>query len=323
MKQPNFFIGPMTQNVIDACIEFSNETNCKLGFIASRRQIDENGGYVGYRTEDFIKYVKYKTNNILVCRDHSGPLQGQLSNSPRVYDKDSLETDALNGMDIIHIDPWKLYNKYEEGLNETINEIFFVNYVNKKVRFEIGTEEAIRRFETDEFYKLLRDLKFNLGNIFDNIQYAVIQSGTRLFGTKNVGSFDNERLKEMIDICKSFNILSKEHNGDYLSNAGIKYRFDNDLDAINIAPEFGVIETKIILQHANDKQFFQIYNVCFEGGKWKKWLNNGFGFDFDSRKKELIEVCGHYHNKQLKEIIGIDDNIIKTALKEKLKDLHT
>ena len=39
----------------------------------------------------------------------------------------------------------------------------------------------------------------------------------------------------MIDACKEYNKLSKEHNGDYLTNKEIKTRFDMGLDAINIA----------------------------------------------------------------------------------------
>ncbi len=124
----------------------------------------------------------------------------------------------------------------------------------------------------------------------------------------------------MISVCKKFGILSKEHNGDYLTYKEIKIRFDNGLDAINIAPEFGVLETKILLDNINNNdQFNKIWEICFKGEKWRKWTD--YTFDFRN-KKELIEICGHYHNKEIKEIVQMDDEIIKIELKTKLQELN-
>jgi hypothetical protein len=329
MKDPKFFIGPMTQNVIDAVIEVANETNETFGFITSRRQIDYTGGYVGYNTRNFIKYVKSKTNNVLLCRDHGGIGQGELlTATPHIYnDNTSFKCDAAWCMDIIHIDPWKFYYDWNNGFMETFNNIILINSLNYLVKFEIGTEEAIRAFNDEEFYKLLYQLKYELGNdIFKkNIKYAVIQSGTRLQGTKNIGHFNIERLKSMNAICKEFDILSKEHNGDYLTDEELKIRFDNGLDAINIAPEFGVIETGVLMNNVkNDEDFEKIYDICMNGGKWKKWIPEIYHvkrhLDKSSRQ-HLIEICGHYHNKAIKEIIQMDDEIIKVTLKNKLYEL--
>jgi len=324
MKDIKFYIGPMTQSVIDAVIEFAEENNIRFGFILSRRQIDWNGGYVGHNTFDFIKYVKSKTNKVLICRDHGG--LKQLTNDLYTHeDLKSLQCDAAWGMDIIHIDPWKKFskpNEYELGLRETINNIFLINQMNYLIKFEVGTEEAIRAFSPDEFYKFLKDLKSELGDIFKNIQYAVIQSGTRLQETKNIGKFDLEKLKKYIEICKEFKVLSKEHNGDYMSDEEFRIRFEHGLDAINIAPEFGVIETKVLIEHINNNiEFEKIYNICLNGGKWKKWVNK----DFDSNKNkiQLVEICGHYHNKEIKDIVRMDDKIIKQKIKNKLETYAT
>ena len=40
----------------------------------------------------------------------------------------------------------------------------------------------------------------------------------------------------MIRVCKEYNVKSKEHNGDYLSEKDYRNRFDIGLDSINIAP---------------------------------------------------------------------------------------
>ena len=75
--KPKIFIGPMSKNIVDAIIDYSNDNNVHIGLIPSRRQIEFDGGYVNnWTTQEFCDYVKSKTNNILLVRDHSGPLQG-------------------------------------------------------------------------------------------------------------------------------------------------------------------------------------------------------------------------------------------------------
>ena len=54
---PKYYIGPMSRNVVDAVIEFCNETNTLIGLIPSRRQIEWDGGYVNnWTTKEFSKY---------------------------------------------------------------------------------------------------------------------------------------------------------------------------------------------------------------------------------------------------------------------------
>jgi len=313
-----FYIGPMTQNVIDSVIEVANEKKVKFGFCTTRRQIDNYTGYVGYDTWEFVTYVRNKTDNVLICRDHGGIGQGS-QDFPAHKDINSFYADATARLDIIHIDPWKKMNGCEEALRETINNILYVYSHNAYINFEVGTEEAIYPYTDYELYAFLKKLKYELGSIFEtNVKYAVIQSGTKLEGTKNIGKFDEERLRHMIEACKDFNVLSKEHNGDYLTDAEIKFRFDKGLNAINIAPEFGVIETKVLIDNIkNNRDFEKIYDICLNGEKWKKWVNLA-RFEPSRQKIHLIEICGHYHNKEIKDIVNMDNEIIKKKLKEKL-----
>ena len=58
MIYPKYYIGPMSQNIVDAIIEFCDETNNKIGLIPSRRQVEWDGGYVNnWTTEIFSKYT--------------------------------------------------------------------------------------------------------------------------------------------------------------------------------------------------------------------------------------------------------------------------
>ena len=52
IRDTKFYIGPMSKNVVDAVLEFTEETGNKIGFIPSRRQVEYNGGYVNKWTTD-------------------------------------------------------------------------------------------------------------------------------------------------------------------------------------------------------------------------------------------------------------------------------
>ena len=305
----------MSKNTVDSIIEFDGE----FGFIPSRRQVDYNGGYVNsWTTGEFATYVN---GRVPIERDHGGIGQGYKHD-------DGIESymHDCRYFDKIHIDPWKEYQDFDKGLQETIDCINFIYLVmgKKEVKFEVGTEESIRRFEVDELENLLRHLKGKLEpEIFENIEYVVVQSGVGLDLGKqnNSGTFDPDRLENMINICKKFGKKSKEHNGDYLSNDEYKVRFDMGLDSINIAPEFGQLETLCYLEEM-DKDIDEYYNICYDSKRWKKWVNDDFVPE--DNKKELIKICGHYvfSNRRFLDIKPNIDDKIKTVIKNKLRRLN-
>ena len=305
----------MSKNVVDSIIEFDDN----FGFIPSRRQVDYNGGYVNsWTTGEFATYVN---GRVPIERDHGGIGQGYKHD-------DGIESymHDCRYFDKIHIDPWKEYQDFDKGLQETIDCINFIYLVmgKKEVKFEVGTEESIRRFEVDELENLLRHLKGKLEpEIFENIEYVVVQSGVGLDLGKqnNSGTFDPDRLENMINICKKFGKKSKEHNGDYLSNDEYKVRFDMGLDSINIAPEFGQLETLCYLEEM-DKDIDEYYNICYDSKRWKKWVNDDFVPE--DNKKELIKICGHYvfSNRRFLDIKPNIDDKIKTVIKNKLRRLN-
>ena len=321
---PKYFIGPMSKNIVDTIIEFCNETNNTIGLIPSRRQIENTGGYVNsWTTKEFSEYIRSKTNKILLIRDHSGPEQGQISDDGY----ESLNEDCKY-LDVIHIDPWKKYSIFSEGLEETIKMIEYCYNQNSNIQYEIGTEEAIRQFESYELSDLVYQLKSRLNpKIFNQIKYLVIQSGTSLKGTNQTGNYDSTRLKEMIEVCKQNNLISKEHNGDYIPVPIIKEKFNLGLDSINIAPEFGLIETQTYLDFIKDDIIFNKYwKICYDSKKWIKWVNSDF--DPHLNKKELIKICGHYvlsnpiFLDKIKNKFPNIDQQIKNNIKNKLNKLY-
>ena len=315
-----YCIGPMSKNIVDAIIKYVNKTNKKMILIPSRRQIEYDGGYVNnWTTQEFCSYVRSKTNNIYLERDHGGPGQGTNMDDGL----ESFKEDAKL-LDIIHIDPWKKYSNYKDGLKYTVDLINYCYNLNKNLYFEVATEEAIRPFTVEELRQLMIDLKSSLSNeVYQRIVYLVIQSGTALKEGVNTGVYNNERLKDMMKLSEEFNILTKEHNGDWITDEEIKDKFSNGLSALNIAPEFGMIETKVILEEIDklDKEkskecFENFFEICHKSKKWVKWVKDDF--DPFKNKRKLIEICGHYvftDNVLLDlklKLINIDEKIMQS-----------
>jgi hypothetical protein len=200
--------------------------------------------------------------------------------------------------------------------------------INPNIKFEIGTEESIRRFEASELDELINLLKYKLEPIiFNGIRYLVIQSGTSLKGTSQTGNYDPVRLKEMLDVCKHHGLISKEHNGDYIPVSVIKEKFDLGLNSINIAPEFGLIETLTYLDQIKDPGTLEEYfQICYDSKKWEKWVNADFNPFV--QKQDLIKICGHYvlSNKSFLDNIKSKfpniDQEVKINIKSKLDELY-
>jgi hypothetical protein len=327
---PKFWIGPMSKNVVDAILEFCTETGNEIGLIPSRRQIECDGGYVNnWTTSEFYNYIfnfAMKTGSpvIKIKRDHAGPGQGYKPDDGY----DSLEHDCRY-FDFIHIDPWKEYTKYDDGLDQTIKIINFCYSENPNLEYEIGTEQSIRKFSAEEVDMLLGDLKKKLhSDIFAKIKYVVVQSGTSLLENTNTGNYNSARLEQMVAVAKKYGKLAKEHNGDYLSTKLIKEKFNLGLDAINIAPEFGQIETRTYLEKIKEKPELlgKLFKICYISNRWRKWVDDQF--IPEENQEQLINICGHYvlsSSTFLYDIKRHCPNIdleIKKNIKLKLKELY-
>jgi tagatose-1,6-bisphosphate aldolase non-catalytic subunit AgaZ/GatZ len=76
---PKLGIGPLSSEIIEAAFIYSEERSLPLMLIASKNQIDYQGGYVNnWTTKKYSKFLetlkkKYPKSDIWVCRDHCGP----------------------------------------------------------------------------------------------------------------------------------------------------------------------------------------------------------------------------------------------------------
>ena len=320
-------VGPMSQNCVEATIELSNDYEKPLMLIASRRQIDSKefgGGYVNnWSTEEFADFVTNydKKGKVILARDHGGPWQNPLEIEENLSlsqamdsSKRSYAADIKAGFQIIHIDPSvDIHGKPD--IDEVLDRIFelyefcwnYAKSIGKKILFEIGTEEQSGSTNSQEEldYTLNTVQQFCKLNKIDFPMFVVMQTGTRVMETTNIGSYDKNirvpyevpaeiQIPKMIDLCNKYDIYMKVHNTDYLSDEGLKWYPRLGLHAANVAPEFGVAETRSLIKILNDHSLTKLSDrflqISFDSGKWKKWmLEDTTASDFD---KSIIS--GHY-----------------------------
>ena len=113
---------------------------------------------------------------------------------------------------------------------------------------------------------------------------------------RNVGSFDTPlrvkdelpaeiQIPKMIQACNDNGVFMKEHNADYLSDEALYWHPRLGIHAANIAPEFGVAESKALV------------NCLEENG-----LNNladEFLDEFGGSKVKALATLNSLENKKL------------------------
>lgn len=345
-----FCAGPMSKNFVDAFIDYSKNKKFPSMLIASRRQIDSKflgGGYVNnWSTEEFSKYVRSKSKKIILCRDHGGPFQGNnphneenMIKSEMKKAKTSFESDIDNHFKLLHIDP--SLNLGKNPFKKSLDRLFelyehawsYSKKRKKEIAFEIGTEEQSGTTNSPEELELTLDKisKFCNRNKMPLPTFVVVQSGTLVKEMSNVGTFDlpfrvqNQlpaeiSIPQMIKICEKFNIMMKAHNCDYLSNSALSYHPRLGVHAINIAPEFGVIESKSIFNQLkkNNLNFLlnEFINLSYDSKKWIKWMKT----NSKATKNDKALISGHYifSSEKFREIY----NEAKIILKKKKIDFE-
>ncbi|MFA6433242.1 MAG: class II D-tagatose-bisphosphate aldolase, non-catalytic subunit [Elusimicrobiales bacterium] len=346
-------VGPMSANCVDAAIELANTHSVPLLLIASRRQVDSaefGGGYVNnWTTEKFARYVIDRDDNdrIILARDHGGPWQSEVEKKAglslrRAMEsaKSSYRADIDAGFQILHIDPsLDIHEKpTRDDVLDRVYELYefccsYAQEKGRKVLFEIGTEEQSGSTSGQEEleYTLASMRKFCDRSRLPYPGFVVIQTGTRVVETRNVGSLDtpirvaNElpaeiQVPKMIEICNKYRIFMKEHNTDYLSDESLQWHPRLGIHAANVAPEFGVTETRALLEilennglRALSERFLRL---SYESGKWEKWMLSGT----KATEKERAVISGHYVFSH-PECVEIK-NIAREKLKAKGGDLE-
>jgi D-tagatose-1,6-bisphosphate aldolase subunit GatZ/KbaZ len=361
-------IGPMSHTLIKASMLLAKEKDFPLMFIASRNQVDADelgGGYVcNWDQKRFAEAIAQvaKENNFdglyYLCRDHGGPWQRDNERNAHLPEKEAMELgkksykyDLENGFDLLHIDPTK--DPYIVGkvidmnvnINRTIELIETAENERKamglpSVSYEVGTEETNGGLTSSENYEaFIKKLNEKLDEKnLPHPAFIVGNTGTLTRLTENVGHVDPASCKNLSAIAKKYHVGLKEHNGDYLDDVILLQHPAWGVTAMNVAPEFGTVETQAYLKLSevedslyaegliSDKSNIALVltTEAVKSGRWKKWMVDGkdkLSIEEILEDKELARlitgISGHYtfNNPLVKaEIAKLYDNLSQSGI---------
>ena len=204
-------VGPMSKICVDAAIELANDHRIPLILIASRRQIDSEefgGGYVNnWTTQQFADYVldQDKAGRIVLARDHGGPWQNEREKQGNLGLRKAMDSakrsyarDIDAGFQILHVDP-SVDPHGTPTVEDTLERLFelyefcwsYARQAGREILFEVGTEEQSGSTNTPEElrFTLAEIKKFCAKNHLPFPAFVVVQTGTPVMETRNVGSF--------------------------------------------------------------------------------------------------------------------------------------
>lgn len=338
-------IGPMSPMLLRASLELSMEEDFPVLFIASRNQIDKaefGGGYVsGWDQAAFCQSIRRTASSIgysglyYVCRDHGGPWQRDEERRAALPEKEAMarglasyRADVDAGFDLLHIDPTKDPHMVgaalpmELVLARTVELIEKVEaYIRERglppVAYEVGTEETNGGLTNERaFAKFLGRLCAALAEKgLHKPDFIVGQTGTLTRLTENIGTYSAENACSLSGIAAKYGMELKEHNSDYLSDQVLLMHPALGVGASNVAPEFGVEETRAYLTLARlERALYRegrlaraggvlecLPRASVESGRWRKWMVGEAAAATvqdalrDARLTELItDISGHY-----------------------------
>ena len=247
----------MSEEIIEAVYRYSSFQNVPLMLIASRNQIDWDGGYVNnWKTPSYISFLsllkkQYQNADILICRDHCGPLF-ESSKIKDVYK--TIDSDIENNFHLIHVD-FSYYDvDYQKKLEESKKAIEYIHKCNSHTLIEVGTDR-----NTGENLKCVDEIReeFSYFNSISPIAFFVLQTGSLVKEINQRGSFNGKYLRSIRSGILDKDLRIKEHNADYLSKEQLRER-NGLVNSMNIAPCLGILQTMTTIQRCN------IHGVNFE-----------------------------------------------------------
>jgi tagatose-1,6-bisphosphate aldolase non-catalytic subunit AgaZ/GatZ len=322
-------VGPMSKNCVDAAIELAHEYDVPLMLIASRRQVEcleLGGGYANnWDTFSFAEYVRKKDpqRTVLLARDHGGPWQHPKESQLFTQVEDAMESAKLSflrdieaGFQILHIDPVISVGGGAITLEWIMDKVFelyaycmdVARALGREIIIELGTEEQQEEpLEDPRNLAMLLDgvIEFCDKRGYPRPAFMVVQTGTKVMARRNVGVFpsskeqipaylEKHRIAELVRICEERQVMLKQHNTDYLTDESLRFHPMVGIHAVNVAPEFGVIETlellRLLEQEGMQEDIATFVEICVASGKWEKWMIPGE----DASDREMAIICGHY-----------------------------
>ena len=267
----------MSPEVVDLCLEYSHLHNFPIMIIASRNQVDHDSGYA-FTTLGLTSHIRnnsyYSPDRVLVCRDHCGPYFSDLDQGLDLQEVtgrciETMLADIELGFDLIHIDVSKINPGVQEQIATTLFRVAIA--ANPNIMFEFGSEDNDSENLVDSLARLHVQLKF--AEAFSpNLKFIVSPTGS-LTKHRQVGQFNPDMAREATKLVHDAGFLFKEHNADYLTRYGVEMRIVNGIDALNVAPQLGCIQTAMMIKLGKDLgiPYYDFENYVLSQDYWKRW----------------------------------------------------
>jgi hypothetical protein len=322
-EPPPIAVGAVSKNVVAAALEVAYEGGCELMLIASRRQVDRpalGGGYTeGWGPADLVEYVRQRDPEmrVTICRDHGGPWQhptdaGRGEAEVMRSALDTFEADIDAGFGAIHIDttdgpagevPLPDAIRRLAALYRAVSELAAARAASVGLEISLATEaEAVCSPDTlksrlERFTAAVRE-----DGTLPPPRFVVVGTGTKIAGLRNAGAVNDperraaalRRLRALVDVARDHAIDLKAHNCDYLSSEGWAVLRSAGIRSANVAPEYGVAESRAFLATLQDTGLHDLathfLELAYASRAWCKWRDPARRHTH----RELALMAGHY-----------------------------
>jgi len=229
--------------------------------------------------------------------------------------KKSYEIDIESGFQFIHIDPSEdiFSSLTTDKILERVFELYEFCYEtakknNKQIFFEVSVGKDSDNPNTlDEIeYIFSRLTNFCKQNNYPYPFFIAIRIGTHVKEARNIGDFESLiktenhsvrriLISKVIDLCNQQKIMMKHHNTDYLSDGALKLHPKLGIHSANVAPEFGVIETRSFLnlleKNGLNSEVEQFIDIAYNSMKWKKWMLSNNNLEKKRKSNHCRALC--------------------------------
>ncbi len=357
-------VGPVSENVIKATFRSCKKYDCPPLFIASRNQVDLKEFGYGYLMggmdqsafcnliSEMQKEVDY-TGDVYICRDHGGPWQRNVELDEKYpIDKamdiarKSFRADIEAGFNYLHIDPTKCPHDFTQDdlIDWTVELLEYCEEQRgvlgkDEIDYEIGTEDIQGGLTSNQtFESFLEKIVQKLEEKNLPMPTCIVgQTGTLCKIDRNCGHFDRDQTAQLVEIAKKYGVGLKEHNGDYMGVTSVRVHKDIGVSGMNVAPEFGLVETEAYLHLAklekkllDDKwiesqDYSGVQDLFLEKtfcqSPWGKWMTS------DIKKLSEEEICNdHFLRLLIARVCGhyvYDLPEVKKSIRKLLKNIDT
>jgi len=340
IKPTLFGIGPLSRTIVDAAIECANQQRAPVIFIASRNQVESDalgGGYVeGWDQHDLSHYVRKCTRGFAsqefcyIGRDHGGPWQRDTELQSHIPWSDAFENALLSyrddidaGFDYLHIDTSR--DPIFEGMvpldlavRRVVQLMQYTEAYRKQrdsgpIDYEISLEETGGVTPVSDFAYLTDQLVREIEReSLPRPLLVVANTGTLTKMDSNIGAVDFAAVAELRRIAERHDLIFKEHNADYLDAETLARHPQEGIGMINVAPEFGKLETEALLELAQKEEETlagsdpsrsmlpeTLLRFIRRSNKWKKWIigsqqSAAEMFANADQAHRIVLVNGHY-----------------------------